>query len=304
MKIGDISERDWIRLARRYVDVSDLLSTDDDAFAMKVDAGVLVSNIDGFIPKSDRPPGMPWNWVGYKACVAAMSDVIAKGAFPLQVIVSFTFPRDFEVRDSLDILEGIVDACKTSGSKFHGGDINLGEEVVIDVVVIGISKTEVIPRHSSALREGDWVYWLGPPFGASSVALKMLLRSRYSEKDLERIIRPYFFQPEPQLDFLNLSKKRKIKASMDCSDGLAHTLCTLTEGTGLGVRLDEEAIRKHTLPKAENFLEDVFYGGEEYGIVFISEEQIDDVPLIGKLEKGELSLGDRPLECRGWDHFA
>ncbi len=302
MKIGEISEREWIKKARKFVDPADLLSTDDDSFAVSVEKGVLVSNIDGFIPDSDRPPDMPWFWVGYKACVAAMSDVIAKGATPIQTIVSFTFPRNFLVEDSLQILEGISRACRDAGAKFHGGDLNVGGTVVIDVAVNGFAKDKVIPRHSAELRKGDKVYWLGPPFGSSAVALKKLLRKNHSEKELKDLIEPYFYQLKPQLDFVSIHRKRHIKASMDCSDGLALTLCSLVEGTGLGVEIDAKAVRTNAI-ETENFLEEVFYGGEEYGIVFISEEDIGEALTIGKLVEGKTVFDGISLDCRGWDHF-
>lgn len=304
MKIKDISEREWIELARTHVDKAEELSQDDDAFAIAIDRGFLVSNIDGFIPSTDKPERMPWLWVGYKACIAAMSDVIAKGAKPIQVIVSLTFPQDFEVEDSMEILRGISLACKETGSKFQGGDLNLGGETVIDVAVNGLATDKIIKRHANNLEIGDKVYWIGPPFGSSARSLRMLLSGNYSSKEEKDLIEPFFFKPKSQLDFLEIAQRFQLKSSMDCSDGLALTLCSLTDGTGLGVKIDERAIRENSLAEPSHFINDVFYGGEEYGIVFISSDQIEDALQIGQLVEGSTSFGEIQLECRGWDHFA
>ncbi len=303
MRIKDISEKEWIEIARKYVDKS-ILSIDDDAFAMKVDSeAFLISNVDGFVESSDKPEKMPWHACGYKATIAALSDIVAKGAHPKQVIVSIGLPPDFGVNESMEILQGIKEACDTYSVKFYGGDLNRTKEMMLDVVAIGISKSMPIPRHSEDCNANDRIYWMGPPFGSSAKGYRILTGQEEGEIDL---VKRYFNYPKLQIDFLKISGKYNIKSSMDCSDGLALTLCSLVEGSGYGIELDKKAILGNTIHGlGSEWQESVFFGGEEYGILFIAEEEVKGALLIGRLKKERgIWLENKEIECRGWDHFA
>ncbi len=315
-RIEEISEKEWIEKARRFVDKGTYLVGHEDALVEAFEGGQMVINIDGFVGSTDRPSTMPWIACGYKAVVGALSDIVSKGGMPLHIVVSLSLPADFMVEDSLDILRGIRKACDDYGIKFLGGDLNNAKDVVIDVVAVGrIIVERPIPRRGQ-IELGDYMYWLGPPFGSTGFSLKALLdaNSKISE-EVQAIVDVNFFYPKLRMEFLDLIQSLPIKAAMDCSDGVAATICEMLKETGKSVTLFENEILRNSIDfsrfnvEIDEHIPLIFHSGEEYGIVFITERIPDSmlekfgIVCIGTIELKELSFYGKAISCSGWDSF-
>jgi thiamine-monophosphate kinase len=103
-------------------------------------------------------------------------------------------------------------------------------------------------------------------------------------------------------------------AAIDVSDGLARDAGHIAQASGVGLVLDEAALRSD---KALNEaaaalgvepLELALYGGEDYALVIASPAPVEGFRPIGEVRSGSgLVLrnqsGERALEARGFDHF-
>ena len=94
MKTGEMGERDFLAMISSFVDKPKgaILGFDDDASDIPIsDTSNLVINVDTFVRKTDWLPGMTPAQVGRKTAVMALSDLAAKGAKPLAIMLSLSW---------------------------------------------------------------------------------------------------------------------------------------------------------------------------------------------------------------------
>src|SRR5262249_24910706 len=127
--------------------------------------------------------------------------------------------------------------------------------------------------------------------------------------------------PRPSTEFGNAFAGH-FSASMDSSDGLAISLYTIAEQSGVDIVIDSvpifpgvEGISKENDLDANSL---VFYGSEEYRVVAtipgsraeriakISKARGIEFHVIGRVKKGggRVFLESSVLQKRGYDHFA
>ena len=261
--LKEIGETAWIKKVIKYVDnEGNLLSNDDDAVAYQFDDAITIINTDTFVSKTDRPQGMSLHACGYKAVIASMSDIFAKGGEPKLVLASLGYPNTTLVQDALQVIQGIKDATKQYNTKYAGGDTSETSELIITITVVGSTpkKLKPIPRHGN-LQVKDEVYWFGCPLGSSASTLEMLQehesfknhkREKRSSKQKENLIehsednqktniknnyekiKEFFFYPKLPKEFLEvaLQYRKQFIASIDSSDGIARSLFHLISKTG------------------------------------------------------------------------
>lgn len=314
-----VSERAIIRrivseLGEVYSPGSRLSREDDAGEALE---GVLL-NIDGYSEKGSRYPWESLEDWGWKAVVASITDLLAKGARPLAIAVSLGVPPSASPDDVAMVARGIREACVTYGLKVVKGDVNRSEEGAwIDVAALGVLVgPRPVPRQGA--EEGDFVYTTlvngyGKPYGV----YRLLLRGAVGLEEAKRICA----RPKAPVGFLEVLKEARVKAATDVSDGLAFSLYSLAVEGGVTIELKtlpEVAGEVLRLYESREELElYVLYGGEEYEIVFVSDELPGKVTevceragtrcvWIGSVKKGEgrVTLKGLPLRLLGWDHFA
>lgn len=324
LKVKDLGEwgiidRIWRVLAR---DPEELMGLNDDVVAKRIRKGwVLVAHTDALTEGTDVLPGMTPHSIGFKSVVMNVSDFASKGVKPLGMLFALGLPRDADVSLVDEIARGWRDAAKKYGLYVWGGDITEAKELTLCGTIIGLAREgDLVARRGAS--EGELVACIGE-FGLTSVAYLMLLEGLGApNRKVERRAKRAVYYPRAYLrEGLKLARLGVVTSSMDCSDGLAWTLHTLSSLNDVGMVIrripipDEvfEYAKEHGLDPYELAL----YGGEEYALVFtlkrnslgkIPEDLLRKIHIIGEvtLDKKlrlEVDGVKREVEARGWEHF-
>ncbi|MBE6475813.1 MAG: thiamine-phosphate kinase [Actinomyces succiniciruminis] len=110
--------------------------------------------------------------VGARAAAQNLADIAAMGARPTALVVSLVLPRTTPVAWAQDLARGFADACAGTDAGVVGGDLSVGDRVVIAVTVHGDLDGRRPVRRSGA-RPGDLVVHCGT-LGRSAAGLALL----------------------------------------------------------------------------------------------------------------------------------
>lgn len=195
--------------------------------------------------------------IGWRATMAAVSDLAAMAADPLGLLIALSVPPRWQP-DVLALGQGIAAAARTARLPIVGGDTTGGDQLVVGVTVLGSART---PLRRSGARPGDIIYVTGR-LGGPAAALRALVRG--DPPDEAHRLR--FAHPEARLDAARWVAQRGATAAIDISDGLAADLRHLAAASQVTLQLDVDAVP--VMPAAT--LEDALAGGEEYELAFTS----------------------------------
>jgi thiamine-monophosphate kinase len=319
-----LTEREIIRtVTNQFASQSGVpLGFDDDVSAIPLSSKTwIIVKTDMLVCSTDVPPGMTIQEAARKAVVATVSDFAAKGVPPKALMVSLGLPAPARKRIVHQVAQGLGRAAREYNCKIIGGDTNQAEDLVIDIVGVGLGDPKKLVRRDGA-RPGDVVAVTGP-FGRAPAGLRILMsgakRDLMKYPSLVRAVR----RPRARLaEGISLAKNGGVTSSIDSSDGLAWSLYEIVQASGVGINL-------HTIPVAANvrsFAEEhrlsaldlALYGGEEYELVLTIrpkrfpdlKERVPSLARIGVVERGHSGViahfeGKRiQVKEQGWDHFA
>lgn len=244
--------------------------------------------------------------IGYRATVAAISDVAAMAAAPLGVLVAMAIPED-----ALPIIEsvarGIGGASAMSRTRILGGNLTRADQLSITTTVLGHAER---PLRRSGARPGEGVYVTGT-FGGPAAAVDAWLAHRQPNAEWrERYVRPVARIAEGRW-----LAEHGASAAIDISDGLLGDLAHLAHASDvtLDVALDDLPVMPDVAP------ERAARGGDEYELAVTAPAVLDEaafrvmfgIPLtrIGTVCEGEPSVratvrGERVAPGGGWNHFS
>lgn len=328
-RAGEVGERGLIDLIWRSIigeypehARANLLAHPDDASALQLPEGrYLVLKTDMFVKRTDAPRGMRHDQMGRKSVVMNLSDLAAKGARPSAFMYSLGIPPNYLTERVLGLVGGIASACCEYGMPLLGGDLGESSDLVVAGFAVGVA-SRLVKR--SGASPGDILAVTGP-FGDTASALKILLEGLEAPGSLRAEVCRRLYRPEARVQLgVALAESGVATSCMDSSDGLAYTIAELAKSSRVGFEVSSvpasEAASKfaslHRLPVEEL----VFYGGEEYELVFtvkpskLAEAQRvasgagGQVIPIGKAVEGSAVLlkdgsGWRKLQARGWEHL-
>jgi thiamine-monophosphate kinase len=307
-------------------DPREILGYGDDAIAFRLDGGkVLVAHTDVLVGSTDILPGMNPFYVGWKAVVMNVSDIVSKGAKPLSLLFSWGIPRDLQSRNISKIAEGMGAAARKYGAYVAGGDTGEANDLFLAGTSFGIAQEKELLRRSGA-KPGDILAVTGK-FGLTSVGYKILLEGFRAPIYVKRAALKAVYAPSARLkEGLVAAKTRGVTASMDCSDGLARSLHYLSKMSGVGFRVTNVPIAEeacsfasmHLLDEAELAL---YQGGEEYELILCVERdawsrvytairasggklyRIGEATPEKKLLLERKDGSTQKIEPIGWEHF-
>ena len=243
----------------------------------------------------------PLKHLGYKAVVAASSDIIAMNGIPAQITVSVGVSAKFGVEQLEELYEGIRAACEEYGIDLVGGDTSASVTgLVISATVIGSAAKESITYRSGA-KQNDLICITGD-LGSAYMGLHLLEREKRAfeghpdpqpkftgyEYLLERYLRPTL-----RKDITEAMAKADFKPSamIDISDGLASDLLQICKSSDCGARiyLDRLPIARETYSMAEELHADpvvaALNGGNDYQLLFtVPLEMRDKIKDIGGVD--------------------
>jgi thiamine-monophosphate kinase len=285
----------------------------DDAAVLEVGGTRLVLTHDMLVEGVHFLPGDPAQDVAWKLVAVNLSDLAAKGARPVGVLLGF--PLGDEAWDRA-FLEGFGAALSAFAVALLGGDTVAGPRV-LGLTAIGEAQGPAPSRSGAGAGDRLWVSGSIGDAGAGLRVLKGELRNAPALVESYR-------RPRPRLE-LGEALAPLVTAMMDVSDGLLIDAARMAEASGAAVRIDLEAV-----PLSEAYLAALGDGrearlaaataGDDYELLFAAppgrtQELLAladrlGIPLtpVGAFAPGSgLTLADRgaplPLPPRlGWEH--
>lgn len=298
-----------------------LVGIGDDAAVLAPGTTPLVWTIDAQVEGVHfRRDFMTLHDVGYRATMAAVSDLGAMGASPIGILAALILPADFSDEDLRSLLAGQAEAAKETATPIVGGNLAKGTELSITTTVLGESSR---PLTRSGARAGDTVVLAGP-LGLSGAGLLLLQASvgKTDERpdaypDASPALRAYR-RPVARIAE-GLAARDIATAGIDVSDGLARDVGHIARGSSVRIALETSKLVTPELERAARIigadpLKLALYGGEDFALVMTVPA--GEVPAgfvsIGRVlasSKGDVVLerGDGTLEPvaeGGYDHFA
>ncbi|MEM2856100.1 MAG: thiamine-phosphate kinase [Candidatus Nitrosocaldaceae archaeon] len=284
----------------------------DDVSFIKLGNKFLVLKCDMLVRKTDAPKNMRLWQIARKSIVASMSDMVCKGVKPIATLISLAIPREFTRREINELAKGFKVAEKEFDIKIIGGDTNEGEDLIIDVVMAGISD-KIVRRDNAQI--GDLIISTGL-FGYTGAGLRILMNNADAEPRFRRVAINSILLPKPRTEFLNIVGY--VNSSMDSSDGLAATLNELSDSSKKCFIIDKipssDDVKRFAIVNGYNAEELIFDSGEEYEIIAtLPKENLDyvmssmNVKVIGRVEEGKgvyiMNKKIRRLRRKGFIHL-
>jgi thiamine-monophosphate kinase len=244
--------------------------------------------------------------IGWRATVAALSDLAATAARPLGLVSAITVPASW--RDDLGgIGEGIGMASRALGCPIVGGDLASGSELSVAITVLG---TTTKPLMRSGARAGDVLFVTGS-LGAPGEAVRAWNEGR---PPLPRA-RARFAHPAPRIREALWLAGNGCSAAIDISDGLVADARHVAAASGvtLTIVLDAVPCFDHVTPR------DAAASGEEFELLLAGPVGVDvevftrefgiTLTRVGEVSAGppEVAVihgGKRVEFGGGYDHFS
>ncbi|UCG89740.1 MAG: thiamine-phosphate kinase [Candidatus Heimdallarchaeota archaeon] len=325
--LENLGESSVINLLQIYIDRSDLLGTNEDAYLYKNILPYILVNVDTMSRDSDFLPKQTWKQLGAKLVTITFSDLVAKGATPDLFLSSLVLEGSMKEDELKELVSAIQKTSHQYGARYLGGDLGSSTETVLTGVGLGsIKKGNILTRRDA--KKGDLVCVTGY-FGLTTIGLDYLLspmNRKYDPIPDELLELSMKLLHEPQLrltEGLLLSKNSLATSSIDSSDGLAISLHWLSQASNVGIIVNNLPI----YPELESFLEsfdmiqDVsLFGGEEYELIFtVPPSKLEKLKHIFRKHKCQFFIiGEcvdskgvfvsqkeslTPVPMKGWDTF-
>jgi thiamine-monophosphate kinase len=254
--------------------------------------------------------------IGYRATMAALSDLAAMGARPLGVLAALILPPTIDDAFVDGLARGQRRAADALSTAVVGGNLSRGGELSVTTAVLGTSER---PLRRDGAMVGDRV-WLAGPVGLARVGLEGLLRGAQSTPEALAAFRGPVARIEAGLD-----AARVASSAIDVSDGLALDAARVAEASGVAIAFEPTALVDDTLEQAArslglDALEVALEGGEDYALLVTTPEgvrpgagfrSVGRVRARSEAERRDGSrvflvteTGEVPVKVRGFDHFA
>lgn len=247
--------------------------------------------------------------VGYRATVAAVSDVLAMGGRPISAVAAWTLPEGTSDDDVEAIARGQRAAADALGIAIAGGNIARGPVLSITTSAIGAAKN---PIGRGGAKAGDRLVAAGI-VGAAALGLRALREGSadFAPEAVAAFRRPQVLRQQAH------GLAQVARAMIDVSDGLAQDIGHLAKASGLRAVIELELLQKRRAPAIGESaallgidLDELeLAGGEDYALVAaVPKERVLPVGVesIGFLEVGEgvvvLRDGERELPPDGYRH--
>ncbi|MCX9009836.1 MAG: thiamine-phosphate kinase [Candidatus Methanoperedens sp.] len=316
MKVSELGERALIsRIAGLLTGADNVVAGAGEDDCAVLDAGgedYILITTDMLHRKTDFPPQMTGEQIGWMSVAVNLSDLASKGARPLGIVMAMGIPPDTEVEFVEDVVRG-MDRCATAyGARVVGGDTDSHNELTMAGTALGTVKRELLIRRNGA-RAGDMVCVTGSLGGAGAALLALDRKIPVSREVLKAL-----FEPVPRIfEGMALAGSRSVTAMMDISDGLALSLHDMSRAGSVGFRIYESKLP--VVPyvkglKKDELLEAAVFSGGDFELLFtVAPEKLgaarkaSSLTVIGEvIDEGIfIERGGRleELEARGYEHF-
>jgi thiamine-monophosphate kinase len=287
-------ESAWIASLRALAQHPAARDLQDDAAVLEIGTETLVLTHDMLVEGVHFLPAQPREDVAWKLVAANLSDLAAKGAQPLGVLLGYMLGEDDE-----GFRTGLFDVLEHYGVPLLGGDTSGGgPPQAFGLTAIGIATHSPVPSRGGA-QPGDGL-WLTGAVGAAMLGFEALRDN--TGGDASAYSRPMARLPE------GLALAPHVTAMMDVSDGLLLDAWRLAEASDVSLAIASAAV-PIAAPEERRF--HALRWGDDYELLFTLPAGIEPpVPAtrIGSAEpRGfvPLFVDGEPVANReglGWEH--
>ncbi|MXO95160.1 thiamine-phosphate kinase [Erythrobacter aquimaris] len=256
---------------------------EDDAAVIELGDETLVLSHDTMIEGVHTLAGQDPADVAWKLVAVNLSDLAAKGAKPVGVLISHMLGDD----DHRFVI-GLREVLETYDVPLLGGDtVRGGGERVWGCTAIGRATHRPVPSRSGA-RPGDAVYLSGR-IGYAMLGLEALRDDTDQDDSAYR-------RPVPQLA-LGQELAPHVSAMMDVSDGLLLDASRIARASGVTLSLDSDPLL-NLAPQGR--LDDAIRWGDDYVLLCTGPAGLDDqlevtrIGEVGLLGDHEVLLDNQP----------
>lgn len=211
---------------------------------------------------------MPLRDAGWRATMAALSDLAAMGARPVAVFSALGLPRSMTDADLFEVAEGQAEAARAAGTTIAGGNLTTNPILSITTTVVGEA---AIPVLRSGARAGD-VVLLGGEVGWSAAGLALLRRGEWVDGgagDFARAVAA-FRRPVARLELGVAAARADATSLIDVSDGVAADAAHVAAESGVDICLDLASLDDPALASVlgvESAEDVVLGGGEDFALL-------------------------------------
>lgn len=237
----------------------------------------LLFTTDQFIEGVHFHSGLAPSSVGERALARSLSDIAAMGGTPRFCLVSLAVSKREADRWILTFFRGLLALARKTGTALAGGDLAHAEKIHCDVMVCGaVPQGEALRRDGA--KPGDSLWVSG------------------------RLGKPWDRRIQPRLE-LGRKLAGRAHSCIDVSDGLALDLHRMCVASGVAAELERVPVARGST------LERALHGGDDYELLFTLPAGSNGprgTICIGRIVKGRsgaLSLSEKSLEPKGYDHF-
>jgi thiamine-monophosphate kinase len=192
--------------------------------------------------------------IGYRATMAALSDLAAMAASPLGILLALGLPRSW-LDAAGELGEGVAEALDRANTLVRGGDITGASDLTIGVTVLGSTSA---PLRRSGARLGDTVYVTGTLGGPGAALAAWQRGDAPSASARER-----FARPVARIAEAIWLARAGARAGIDISDGLLADARHMAAASGVRIQIDLEQLPLHDGVSAR----DAAVSGEEYELI-------------------------------------
>ncbi len=227
--------------------------------------------------------------IGHKALAVNLSDLAAMAATPRWVVLSLVVPGSTLVSDVEELMDGLAALAGRHSVSVVGGNVTrTNGPLVVDITAGG----EVAPRRwltRSGALAGHEIYVSGR-IGGAAAGLEMLAaqsgpgsRNAGTGPSLTDPGSPFpdpvcvarHTRPEPRVRLgMAMGRARGARAAMDLSDGLADAVRQVAAASGVGARIDSDALpiepaaREWWASRGVDPVTAALAGGDDYELLF------------------------------------
>jgi thiamine-monophosphate kinase len=259
------------------------LGSGDDA-AITVPRGATATSVDALVDGVHfRRESATLGQIGHKALATALSDLAAMGAEPGEAYVVLGVPGDLDEDGCVELLDGMVALAAATGTSLAGGDVTRAAELFLAVTVVGHAGSADAFVSRAGARPGDALVLTGEIGGAAAGLLLMEAGDRPSDASSTNPgaqsasrpsdeLRTRQLEPAPRLAAGRALASAGATAMIDLSDGLGGDARHLAESSGIGLRIDGEAIpfaqgSREAMLAAGRDPWELLGGGEDYELL-------------------------------------
>ncbi|AKM09216.1 thiamine-phosphate kinase [Croceicoccus naphthovorans] len=285
---GQSAEEGFIAALRAIARDPGARGLTDDAAELSVSASTLVITHDMMVEGVHWLPRQDPADVAWKLVAANLSDLAAKGAQPLALVMGYMLG---DAAWNARFVEGLDEAVVRFGVALLGGDtVSTPQGSARSIGITAIGQPQVVPSPSRADAKPGQALWITGTVGGALAGFEAL---RAGSTD-EALTAP-FRRPEPHVAAGEALAKH-VGAMMDVSDGLLLDATRMAQASGTTIAIDSSAVP--VVPALADRRDEAMRWGDDYNLLFTLSE--GSTPPVAATRIGTVMAGsDRPLLIDG-----